>query len=72
MNNSRFVPSVEALGERLAPSTAQLPSEWIYGTELPDVSRHVRYRMFAIVDRTQASSDGVVLLYSSLPGSGAS
>ena len=59
----RFVPSMEALDDRFAPSAVGGANEWVYGNELPDANREVRHRMFAIVDRTQMS-DGVVVLYS--------
>jgi hypothetical protein len=42
--------------------------EFVYGTEVP--TSVVRYRMFAIVDRTQLA-EGVVILTASLPGSDA-
>jgi hypothetical protein len=64
----RFVPNLEALGERLTPSAAPIAHNhqdlylniWVNQGE-------VRPRTFAIVDRGP-SADGVVLLYSSLPG----
>jgi hypothetical protein len=40
------------------PASGAVPKDWVFGTELPqEANRHVRHRMFAIVDRTAFGDD---------------
>jgi hypothetical protein len=54
------------------PSSDTVPSEYVFGTELPDADAAIRHRFFSLVDRTQGAIDGVAILTSSLPGGDAS
>src|SRR5688572_16843780 len=76
----RFAPSLEQLGDRLNPgalsAAGALPDatrhEWVFGVELPAAGSEARVSTFPAVGRGSPGSDGVVILFSSLPGEGSS